>query len=53
MTAQLLASLFPGFLERYGARLGPEYVRVAERFRAGLGAVDAASREAAVRRAAR
>jgi len=37
MAEQLLASLFPGFLERYGSRLEPEYVRVAERFRSGLG----------------
>ncbi len=37
MTAQVLTSLFPGFLERYGSRLEPEYVRVAERFRPGLG----------------
>jgi hypothetical protein len=30
--AQLLASLFPGFLDRYGARLDPEHVRIAEHF---------------------
>ena len=38
MAAQLLASLFPGFVERYGSRLEREYVGVAERLRSGLGA---------------
>jgi hypothetical protein len=38
MGAQLLASLFPGFLERYGSRLDRQYGSVAERLRCGLGA---------------
>ena len=35
--AQLLASLFPGFLERYGARLEREHVRIAEQLPVSLG----------------
>jgi hypothetical protein len=35
--AQLLASLFPGFLERYGARLDPEHIRIAQQLPAALG----------------
>jgi hypothetical protein len=38
MATQLLASLFPGFLERYGSRLEADYVGVAEQLRSGLGA---------------
>lgn len=38
LTTQFAASLFPGFLERYGSRLEPEYIRLAERFRSSLGA---------------
>jgi hypothetical protein len=34
--AQLLASLFPGFLERYASRLGPDNVRITERLLSGL-----------------
>jgi hypothetical protein len=34
--AQLLASLFPGFLDRYAARLDPEHVRIAEHLPASL-----------------
>jgi ecdysteroid kinase len=37
-TAQMLASLFPGFLDRYAGRLGPEHVHVAERLMGSLGA---------------
>lgn len=37
MGTQLLASLFPGFLDRYGSRLEHEHVGVAERFMVGLG----------------
>jgi len=37
MTAQLLAGLFPGFLERYGMRLDAAHIRVAERLAAALG----------------
>ena len=37
-SAQLIASLFPGFLERYGARLTPEHVRITERFGRAVGA---------------
>jgi len=33
---QLLASLFPGFLERYASRLGPDNVRITERLLSGL-----------------
>jgi len=36
MAGQLLVSLFPGFLERYGSRLEPEYLGVAEQLRSGL-----------------
>ena len=36
-TAELVVSLFPGFLDRYGARLQQEHVRVAERLRVSLG----------------
>jgi aminoglycoside phosphotransferase (APT) family kinase protein len=36
-SAQLLASLFPGFLERYAARLDREHVRMGERFMGSVG----------------
>jgi Ecdysteroid kinase-like family len=37
VVAQLFAALFPQFFERYGSRLDPQYVRVAERLMANLG----------------
>src|SRR5262245_55558974 len=37
MSAEWLPSLFPGFLERYAARLERDHIRMAERFVASLG----------------